>query len=65
MSDFTEDDAITAVRMLADGATWEEVVDKLYPDAEYKDILAELTCERTKWWYKHQSKERMAEVFGE
>ena len=65
MSDFTEEDAITAVRMIADGATWCEVVDKLYPDAEYKDLLTELTRERTKWWYRDQSEERIAEVLGE
>lgn len=65
MSDFTEEDAITAVRMVADGATWDEVVARLYPNAEYPDVLAELTCARTKWWYKHQTKERIAEVLGE
>ena len=64
MSDFTEQNAITAVRMIADGATWLEVVDELYPDAECCELLANLTQARTRYWYKRQTPERLMEVLA-
>lgn len=61
--DFTDADAIRAGRMVAGGASWEEVVDELYPGAEYPELLASLTCQRFLWWYRSQTPERLMEVF--
>ena len=61
--DFTDADAIKTGRMVADGKTWREVVDELYPDTEYPELMRELTHERFRHWYKRQMPERLMEVF--
>ena len=61
-SDFTDRDAITAGRMVGNGKTWLDVVHELYPDSEYPELLAEITCERFHCWYKRQTPERLMEV---
>lgn len=61
--DFTDADAIRAGRMVADGASWEEVVSELYPGTEYPELLASLTCHRFLWWYWSQTPKRLKEVF--
>lgn len=62
MSDFTDADAIAAGRMVASGKTWLDVVNELYPDAECPELLADLTCERFRHWYKRQTPSRLIEV---
>ena len=57
--DITEEEIIWAYRMVGMGATWKQVVDKLYHDTEYPELLAELTRERVHHWYKRQTPERL------
>ena len=57
--DITEKEIIWAYRMVGMGATWEQVVEKLYPDTEYPELLASLTCERVRHWYKQQTPQRL------
>ena len=63
MNDFTDADAIMAGRMVASGKTWLDVVRELYPEAECPELLAELTCERFRCWYKRQAPSRLMELF--
>ena len=62
--DFTEMQAIKALRMVADGATWLDVVVELYPGTEYPELLAELTRERALRWYRAQAPQRLMEVLA-
>lgn len=55
MKDITEDEIIFAFRMVAMGATWEEVVRKIYGEVEMPELLVELTRERVRHWYRRQS----------
>lgn len=48
--------------MIANGHTWLEVVNKLYPNAEYPNLLAALTCERFRSWYRRQTPQRLMEA---
>lgn len=57
--DITEDEIITAYRMVGMGATWEQVVEKLYPDTDCPELLASLTCERVHHWFKKQTPEHL------
>ena len=63
MADFTDADAIKVGRMIADGKTWRDMVDELYPDTEYPELMQEFTYERFHHWYKRQTPERLIEVF--
>lgn len=64
MRDFTDADAIKAGRMVANGSTWADVVQELYPDAEHPEMLTSLTCERFRAWYRQQTPQRLMEVFA-
>lgn len=57
--DITEEEIIWAYRMVGIGATWEQVVEKLYPETDCPELMAALTCERVRHWYKHQTPKRL------
>lgn len=64
MNDFTDADAIKVGRMVVSGSTWADVVQELYPDTKYPELLADLTCERFRAWYRQQTPQRLMEVFA-
>ena len=63
MCDFTDADAIKVGKMIADGLLWRDVVDKLYPDTEYPELMMELTYERFCHWCKQHTPESLIEAF--
>lgn len=59
MAEYTEDEIRFAYRMVSLGASFEEVVEKLFPDAEYPALMAMTLAAETHAWYKRKTPQEL------
>ena len=64
MSEYTEDEIVFAYQMVGNGAEFRSVIDALFPDAEYPELMAMTLAGETYAWYKRQTPERLMRLAG-